>query len=195
MEKGDKEWYMNSGYHNWLSTMTYDTMLISAPYHEQRLYKWLKSISFKKTAKGKDILEVAFNNGKTVFWTLEKYGQISNWSMFDFNPNVVKWAKKQNTKWDIDIFESDVANIQRDNNSFDIIFCLDVIEHLKEDVYLKMIKELKRVLRKGGIVLIFIGKGNASGHLNKKTDKECILDFKNEGFELIKKTDLIVMKL
>lgn len=194
MEKGSKEWYMTGGYHNWISTMTYNDILIDQTFHRKRLERWLRDIDFETIAKDKDVLEVAFNNGKTIFWTLEKYGQIFNVSMFDFDPNVIEWAKQQNQKWDIDIFESDVQNIQKPNESFDIIFCLDVIEHLKEDVYLKMIKELYRVLRKGGIVIVFIGKGKSSGHINFKTDNEAILDFMETGFELFKKNELFIMK-
>lgn len=194
MEKGSKEWYIKGGYHSWLSTETYKSVVKGSPYHHKRLLKWLEDINFGKISKGKDVLEVAFNNGKTVFWALEKYGQVFNVSMFDFDTNVIKWAKEQNKKWEIDIFESDVENIQKEDSGYDIVFCLDVIEHLRDAVYLRMIKELYRVLRKGGIVIVFIGKGNASGHLNKLSDEESIEDFNRAGFKLVNRKDYFIMK-
>lgn len=185
---------MNSGYHRWVSTMTYEDILNDQSFHRKRLDRWLKQLDFKKLSEGKDVLEVAFNNGKTVFWILEKYGQIFNVSMFDFDPQVIEWVKKHNTKWDIDIFESDVSDIQKPDESYDIILCLDVIEHLPKETYKKAIKELYRVLRKDGLVIIYIGGGSSSSHINFITDNDAILDFMKEGFNLYKKNELFIMQ-
>lgn len=185
----NREWYINSGYHRWTSTDTYEGMIKSLPGHRERLMAVLDQIDFRNVAKDKRVLEVAFNNGKSVFWTLEKYGPICSFSMFDFDPNVVEWTKKVNKKWDIDIFEADVQDIPRPDDSFDIVFCLDVIEHLPEDVYQKMIDEIYRVLTPGGFTLVHIGKGKASGHIHCISDTKARDDFLRRGFTIEDNTD------
>jgi len=161
-------------------------MFVGMPYHRRRLYNILDRIDFPSIVKDKKkVLEVAFNDGKTVFWTLDRYGQIFNCSMFDINPKVVAWAKNINKKWKIDIFEADVQHIPKPNGSFDFIFCLDVIEHLPDAVYKNMIVELFRVLRKDGQILVLIGKGKSAGHIHRIFDKEAIRDFEKRGFHLL----------
>ena len=180
-----KEWYSGSGYHDWVDTLNYEQAIASQPEHHDRLLRALDIIGFKSLVEGKRALEVAFNNGKTVWWTLEEYGQICDVSMFDFDPKVVEWAKRiMPPKWDVDIFEADVTKIPVPASSFDFAFCLDVIEHLPADTYKKMIAELYRILTDGGRALVYIGKGNSRGHIHCISDVEAIRDFEAAGFEL-----------
>ena len=67
MEQGTKEWYIKSNYHSWVSTMTYDDIKTDKNYHRKRLERWLNYLDFGTISKDKDVLEVAFNNGKTIF--------------------------------------------------------------------------------------------------------------------------------
>jgi len=48
--------------------------------------------------------------------------------------------------------KEDITNISFDNNSFDIIFCSHVLEHIEDDR--KAMKELYRVLKKGGFAIL-----------------------------------------
>lgn len=50
--------------------------------------------------------------------------------------------------------ESDVTNLSFDNKYFDVINCSNVIEHLFPLEAYKMLNEMKRVLRLGGIIII-----------------------------------------
>jgi len=179
-----KKFYMESGYHRWVNTMTYEEMVKAQPQHRERLVGVFEQMSFRRLASGKQGIEVAFNNGKSVFWALEKYGPICEWSMFDFDPNVVLWAKSINRKWKIDIFEADVQSVPRPAGSYDFCFCIDVIEHLPEEVHQKMLIEIGRILRPGGWVLAFVGKGKRSGHIHLIDTEAAIKDFENAGFKL-----------
>lgn len=181
---------MESTYHDWTQTLDYEGVINSLPYHQKRFHWILDQIDFPSITKNKNVLEVAFNNGKTLFWALERYGQIFKCSMFDFDPRVINWAKENNKKWDIDIFESDVQHIKKPDESFDFIFCLDVIEHLPDTVYRQMIKELYRLLEKNGQILVLIGKGKSFSHIHTIPDDEAIKDFEREGFHFLDKFSL-----
>lgn len=185
-----RDWYIHSGYHGWISEMSYDDVVASLPKHRERLETVLDAIDFAILVEDRKVLEVAFNNGKTAWWALERYGQIFDVSMFDFDPQVVEWAKKiKPAKWDVDIFEADVVSIPKPEGSFHFIFCLDVIEHLPEDTYHKMIAELYRLLTVGGWILVYIGKGHSRGHIHSISDKSAIHDFQAAGFKFDRKID------
>ena len=51
-----------------------------------------------------------------------------------------------------DTVKVDITAIQYSNNYFDIIICNHVLEHVLE--YEKAIKEIFRVLKKGGIAIV-----------------------------------------
>lgn len=185
----DRDWYIKSGYHRWTNTLDYPEVIASQPEHRKRLLYALERIGYGDLVRGKSVLEIAFNNCKTVFWALERYGQICRYSMFDFDPHVVRWAREVNPGWEIDIFEADLTAVPREPGTFDFIFCLDVIEHLTKEVYQEMIRELYRLLTPGGEVLVLIGKGNASGHIHLIPDKQAIKDFQEQGFFLVDRFD------
>lgn len=186
----EKQWYTNSGYHDWVKDLSYEGTINSQPFHKKRLENVLEQINFQNLVKDKKILEVAFNNGKTIFWALEKYGQLCEVTMFDFDPIVVEWAKKINKKWKIEILEASVENLPMADNCFDFVFCLDVVEHIKGDVYKKMISELWRVMKKGGQLIGFVGKGKKRGHINLVSPDQAIQDFEKQNFQLSKKIEI-----
>ncbi|EKD26736.1 MAG: type 11 methyltransferase [uncultured bacterium] len=52
--------------------------------------------------------------------------------------------------------QSDVINLPFKNNTFDVIICSEVLEHLKDGDDLNLLKELSRVLSEKGIILITV---------------------------------------
>lgn len=77
--------------------------------------------------------------------------------------------KKQNPKLDkkIKLVEGNLTNLPYENETFDVILCSDVIEHIKNDI--DAVSELVRVLRKGGKLILSVP--HKSRH-NEKTFKE-----------------------
>lgn len=79
---------------------------------------------------------------------LEQYGEVVG---VDFSSDAVEYCKQRG-----------LNNVQQGSaeatgcmpESFDIVLCLDVLEHLKEDT--KGIMEIKRVLKEGGITIVFV---------------------------------------
>ena len=60
----------------------------------------------------------------------------------------------QTGSWDTDKIDiiSDITNIPEDDESFDVILCTEVLEHLPEPI--KALEEFKRLLRKNGVLIL-----------------------------------------
>ena len=83
--------------------------------------------------------------------------------VLDFSPMRMMYKKLKLNK-DITYFSTDfenefiadyhfdITNIDTEENKFDIIICYHILEHITEDE--KAMKELKRVLKKDGVILI-----------------------------------------
>ena len=54
--------------------------------------------------------------------------------------------------------KADITNLPFDDNSFDVIFCNHVLEHIPDDT--KAMKELFRVMKKGGMGIFQIPQDN-----------------------------------
>lgn len=63
-------------------------------------------------------------------------------------------------------FVQDIRNLEFEDNFFDRVFCICVIEHIEPENQEKAIKELVRVLKPGGILSLTFDYGNYWGSLD-----------------------------
>jgi ubiquinone/menaquinone biosynthesis C-methylase UbiE len=75
----------------------------------------------------------------------DKYG-------VDYSPLALRKAQKRNPK--ATILEGDITNLPFDNNSFDVVVCSEVLEHILD--YKTAVSEIIRVTRKGGRMIISV---------------------------------------
>ena len=66
--------------------------------------------------------------------------------------NVKRLMRAKNNIPGVSFFGSDLTKLPLKDNSFDIILCNHVIEHIKQDQ--KALSELLRVLKKGGTLIL-----------------------------------------
>jgi ubiquinone/menaquinone biosynthesis C-methylase UbiE len=78
---------------------------------------------------------------------LKQFGRVSG---IDYHPEAVRLSKKRGIK----AIRGDISHLPYKANTFDVVTCIDVICHqsIKSDV--KFLKELKRVLKPGGMLLL-----------------------------------------
>ncbi len=134
-------------------------------------------------------LEVAGMYGKTAFWLAERYPQLRVWA-FDFAQRFVDAMRDRNPIGArLTVWRGDATDIHLSGNRFDEFFdfvtCLDVTEHLPDDVYKKMLQELARVTRPGGHLLLMQGDTVAVEHIHVLPEEELVRDVKFAGFTLI----------
>lgn len=131
-------------------------------------------------------LEVACHHGKIPFTLANKYQNV-HFYMFDFSNVAVEWCKKYNPLPDrFTIWQGNVKNINHNGNKFDTFFdvitCLDVTEHLPRKTYYQAIKEINRVCRFGGLLILKQGNVPLREHINILEEEVLVKDFEKKGF-------------
>lgn len=78
---------------------------------------------------------------------LKKFGRVSG---IDYHPEAVRLSKKRGVK----AVRGDISHLPYKAKTFDVVTCIDVICHqsIKSDV--KFLRELKRVIKPGGTLLL-----------------------------------------
>jgi len=152
---------------------------------KDELFTVLKQIDIPGDRK-LDWLEIACMHGKTVWWIAEKYSNIFFY-MFDFSQIAINWVSKNNPIPDRTIvWTGDIVDIRNEENRFekffDFISCIDVTEHLPKEIYHQGIKEMYRVLKPGGYLILKQGISVSPEHINVLTEEQLVTDFTNAGF-------------
>ncbi len=131
-------------------------------------------------------LEVACMYGKTAFWLARRYPQLEVWT-FDFSERFVAHCKAHNPIGDrLHIWQGDCTDIRDGEQSFDGFFdfatCIDVTEHLPEDVYQGLLRELARVVKPGGHLLLMQGNTPQVEHIHVIAEAQLVRDVEHVGF-------------
>ena len=184
-----KKWY-DEVYHSWLPNVSYKERMqyCEEAGYKKRLVEVFNSIEVKQEKQ--NWLEVACHHGKTAFWLAENFRSVKFW-MFDFSDVAVNWCKRNNPISDrAVIWCCDCTRIQYEGDNFDdyfdLVTCIDVTEHVPPDVYLKMITELYRVTKPGGLLVLMQGTGKMASHIHVLPEEKLVEDFCAVGFILIK---------
>lgn len=135
-------------------------------------------------------LEVACMYGKTAFWIAERYPQLDVWA-FDFSERFVEAARASNPIGErLTVWRGDATDIDRDGERFDqffdLITCIDVTEHLPDDIYRRMLSELARVTRPGGHLLLMQGNTIQVEHIHILPEDELMRDVVAAGYEFVR---------
>lgn len=90
------------------------------------------------------ILNVGAATGATSQW-LEQFGEVTS---LEFEQECIDFVKE---KIGLEFIQGSILELPFDDNSYDLICCFDVIEHVDDDVLAA--KELQRVCKPGGTVM------------------------------------------
>ena len=88
----------------------------------------------------------------------------------DYNPDTIKWCKKNFKKFNFAL-NGLSPPLPFEANSFDVIYGLSVFTHLSKKSHAEWIKELERVLKPGGILILTTHGDNFIGMLSDKERK------------------------
>lgn len=142
-----------------------------------------QSITRKKNLK---ILDIGFGTGETMCFLQEI---LKDPSLFGVDTSIVavRFAKSRGHK---NVRKASATKLPYQPNTFDTVFALDVIEHIKDDQ--KVFQEIYRVLKPGGELIItvpalpFIWSNHDSGqgHKRRYTRRRIIKLSKKSGFQI-----------
>lgn len=133
-------------------------------------------------------LELAFGWGTSTKWLLENYEDITLDGL-DFSEYM---EKNIPILRDIfgdrirDFWRGDVQEIEKPDNHYDFINSCSVFEHLPDCVYWNTLKECYRVLKPGGLMGVWLDRGEQDGqHLRMDKPKVTRRDMESVGFKAI----------
>lgn len=132
-----------------------DYNLIADEFDATRQKPWKEFFLCKKYARGR-VLDVGCGNGRLAYF-LKK--QIKNKTIdyigIDNSRALIKIAKKNHPF--ARFRYGDILNIPLGSWFFDTIFCIAVLHHIpSKNLQLKALKEMKRVLKKSGVLVITV---------------------------------------
>jgi SAM-dependent methyltransferase len=181
--------FYECGYHDMLADIGGDGIEFwERQGYRERLMEVCDSLDcFVRFATPTRYLEVACMYGKTAFWLAERYPQLNVWA-FDFSRRFVEATRRANPIGHrLTVWQGDATDIRlgadRFDTFFDFVTCLDVTEHLPDDVYRRMLAELARVTRAGGYLLIMQGNTVHVEHIHVLPESALIADVTKAGFE------------
>lgn len=138
-------------------------------YFAEKRVKMLKAYEHNHSY---EVLDLGCGDGVSEIF-MQRY--FDNWRIkgIDVSKESITMAKKlalTNASFD----EYDGTHIPFDDSSFDIVFVAGVLHHISFDLHLAMLDEIKRVLKKGGRLVIF--EHNPINPFTKYLVKTCVFD-------------------
>jgi SAM-dependent methyltransferase len=101
----------------------------------------------------------------------------------DVSPAMVERARAENP--DVEYAVSEERRLPHDDGAFDLVFAVCVLHHVAAADRLPLLREMRRVVRPGGLVAVF--EHNPLNPLTRRVVRTCAFD---EGVELIRSRDL-----
>ena len=112
----------------------------------EHLHRYMFASEF---VKGKSVLDIACGEGYGSFFLSKKASQVTG---VDISDNAVCYASKKYVSSNLKFLHGDCKDIPLKDNSVDVVVSFETIEH--HDAHEEMLKEIDRVLREDGVLII-----------------------------------------
>jgi len=113
------------------------------------------AITLSKATKNQKIVDIGAGPGSLINLLLKKGIHSDNIYALDFNKNIISLKKKYKK---VHFQIADLQKTDYPSSQFDIVFCLDVLEHIKN--INPAINEIKRIAKDGAMLIVSIPKEN-----------------------------------
>ena len=116
-----------------------------------KMYRQRVELCLDECRGGEKILEVGFGTGLSFLNLAEEYNEIHGIDLTADIPAVESVFDSH----DLNLFlkNGDVLNMPYEDNSFDTVLLISILEHIKPDVQITAFSEIRRVLKPGGQVV------------------------------------------
>ncbi|HHT9136969.1 MAG TPA: class I SAM-dependent methyltransferase [Candidatus Wunengus sp. YC60] len=124
-----------------------------------------KALWFLKIREGETVLEIGFATGSTLVEAAKSVGKKGKIYGLEVTPEMVELAKEKLEKTGLTgrtiLSEGDARKMPYENNMFDAVYMVGVLELFDTPDIPKVLKEIKRVLKRNGrLVVASISKKN-----------------------------------
>ncbi len=144
-------------------------------FSEYKIQELYTMFDFESDVK---FLDLGCGDGNSAKYIKKYFPECAYWGL-DVSAESIQIAQSRGLSQCV--FEQyDGNNIPYENETFDVVFMACVLHHVEESEHIPLLKEVKRVLKKTGLVIIF--EHNPYNPLTQKVVKDCPFD---EGVILI----------
>ncbi len=133
------------------------TTHVNEYYTYEHLHRYYLAMDF---VKSKDVLDIASGEGYGCSLMSSNAQSVTG---VDIEEEAIEHAIKSYKKDNLRFIKGDIRFIPLPDSSFDVITCFETIEHIQE--HSQAMKELKRVLKPDGILLISTPDSESNHHL------------------------------
>jgi len=99
------------------------------------------------------ILDICCGTGSVILTFAQKYPESTSVGL-DFSHGMLHKAKEKDSTQIVSFLEGDAALLPLSNDVFDVVTCSHALYELKGEARMDALKEMKRVVKPGGIVMI-----------------------------------------
>ncbi|MCK5595537.1 class I SAM-dependent methyltransferase [bacterium] len=155
-------------------------------HYKKKLYERYKSTN--KFIKGKKVLDIPCGVG----WGTSLLKGATSVIGIDISKEAIDYAKKHYENDNRKFYIGDMQFIPLENNSIDVLICLEGFEHVTKDIGLDFIKESIRVLKQNGLLIMTCPVLNVEGkttgnpyHLSEYPEYE-LIEILNKNFRMFR---------
>jgi 2-polyprenyl-3-methyl-5-hydroxy-6-metoxy-1,4-benzoquinol methylase len=155
-----------------------DLILLRAWHIHRELKQWAKDQSGHK-----HVMDAGSGFGQYTYWMAENHPE---WSIFSVDVNPVQVCTNneifRKIHFENVIFKTTDLTIFQQPSSFDLILCVDVMEHIEEDV--KVFENYNVSLKQGGILLISTPSDQGGSDVTKEGEESFIGEHVRDGYNI-----------
>jgi ubiquinone/menaquinone biosynthesis C-methylase UbiE len=156
-------------------------------------YKEWLDLLISMMNKGSKILDLGCGNGRAVKYFIDREFKGIG---IDLSDKMLNLAKENVIKGEF--YKKDFTQLDFESNSFDAIISFFALNHIEKEKFKQVISDCKKILKKGGFLLLGMVKGTSEGYwvgfYGQKmelygagyTKKELFDILNSEGYEILK---------
>ena len=160
--------------------------------NESAREKWIET-TLQKIPAGLTILDAGAGFGQYTYWLSS---QNKNWNIFSVDVKEEQVADCNNFFKQINrnnvLFAVGDLTIYRKENTYDLVVCVDVMEHILEDV--KVLRNYAASLKQGGMLIISTPSDQGGSDVQGDTDTSFIEEHVRDGYN-IKEIEEKILKM
>jgi len=130
--------------------------------YPMRSWEYSTVVSVCQITRGEKVLECGGSSSPLVFYLAQMGVRVTT---IELQRSLVENARKvaQTMVWNIDAQLGDLTQLKFQDESFDRVLCVSVLEHIVDRLKKKGMAEMARVLKPGGILAVTFDYGSSTG--------------------------------